>query len=365
MLHILLDRSRQRLLDTGLYKTVTMQTELTADGELLLHIVLEEKRSWLLLPRLSRNVDGDIKLGIRLRMYNLNGADQTLQFLTQRENKDNGDTIDEFRFSYDIPLYTRDLQLRWGLSHAEKATEVDDFDNVETTDELQFRLAREWPIEYRNASLFLSGTIAFEQLRQRFDYPAELEAPEAGNFNRLRIGLAYDATHLERYRRYGSFYEVSMSQGFDWLGSDYESTVLNIEAINYIPLNDFDNFNFRLVFERANTPPYGAPLYGIGGGSSLRGLEDFDERGDALAFANIEYLVAWRRAPQFRHSLFIDVGNIYDDWEDMDLEHARHTIGTGFRWKIDSFVNTDLFIDYGYDPDAGEGKLYGGTSLVF
>jgi hypothetical protein len=40
-------------------------------------------------------------------------------------------------------------------------------------------------------------------------------------------------------------------------------------------------------------------------------------------------------------------------------------VGTGFRWKIESFVKTDLYLDYGYDPEEQEGRFYGGTSLNF
>lgn len=115
----------------------------------------------------------------------------------------------------------------------------------------------------------------------------------------------------------------------------------------------------------SNNSPFDYQKYGIGGGSSIRGLESIDDRGDARVFTNIEYVFAYRKHPGMRHSLFLDSGNIYDDFDNIDLADMHYTIGTGFRWKIESFVKTDLFLDFGYDIDEKAGKLCGGTSLPF
>ena len=69
--------------------------------------------------------------------------------------------------------------------------------------------------------------------------------------------------------------------------------------------------------------------------------------------------------PAVAHSLFVDLGNVYDDLEDVNFGDIHYTVGTGIRWKVESFVKTDLFLDYGYDIETGEGKFYGGTSLNF
>ncbi|MCP4469823.1 MAG: hypothetical protein GY815_03910 [Gammaproteobacteria bacterium] len=105
--------------------------------------------------------------------------------------------------------------------------------------------------------------------------------------------------------------------------------------------------------------------YGIGDSSNMRGLEGVDERGDARWFSNLEYVFSYRKKPAIAHTLFVDIGNVYDNLNDVDFTDLRYTMGTGFRWKIESFVKTDLFLNYGYSPEEREGKLYGGTSLNF
>ena len=360
-----LNKALQELRDTDLFRTIQFQTERHESGELVLHIIVEERRYWLLLPRVSRNSEGDIKTGFRLRMYNLNGADQTLDLLAQQEEESDGDDSEELRFKYKLPLFEKPYDLTWQLGHIIKNTEEDEFENVETINYLSFGVSRDWNLETFEIPLTLKTSIALEDRDLREPYPESIEAREAGMYNRLRLGLIFDDVHRERYRRFGSYYAITLDQGFEWLGSDYESTAVELEFTNFIRLNRYDNFNSRVIVEISNDSPYDYLKYGIGGGSNIRGLEDVDDRGDGRWFANLEYLISYKKHPQLAHTLFVDIGNVYDDLEDINFGDVHYTVGTGFRWKIESFVKTDLFLDYGYDVEEQEGKVYGGTSLNF
>ena len=361
----LLKRARQELRDTDLFRTVSFQAERYEDGELTLHIMLEERRSWLLLPRLNRNADGDVKFGLRLRMYNLNGADQTLEMLAQQEEEHTGDDSEEFRMRYKLPLFSRPYDLEWRLSQVIENTEEEGFDNVETIDRFTMKVSRDWHIDRLPLPLTVGTGITFEERGLDQPYPESIEAREAGHYNRLQLQLTFDDLHSERYRRYGSYYSVTIARGFEWLDSDYDSDIFEFEALGFRPLNRYDNINYRLVVAASNNSPFDYLNYSIGGGSSIRGLESVDDRGDARVFTNLEYVFAYKKHPGVAHSLFVDIGNIYDDFDDIDLGDLRYTIGTGFRWKIESFVKTDLFLDFGYDIEDKAGKLYGGTSLPF
>ncbi len=360
-----LNKALQELQDTDLFKTVRFQTESIENGELILHIIVEERRYWLLLPRLSRNSEGDVKAGFRLRMYNLQGADRSLDLLAQQEQESDGDDSEEIRLKYKIPLYSKPYDLAWQVNHIIKNTEEDDFENVETNNSFTFDVSRDWHVPAFTTPLTVKTVIEFEDRSLDEPYPESIEAREAGMFNRLRLALVFDDVHRERYRRFGSYYGIALAQGFDWLGSDYDSTIVEFEATGFKRLNRYDNFNYRFVFEVSNNSPFDYLNYGIGGGSNMRGLEGVDERGDARWFSNLEYVFSYKKKPAIAHTLFVDIGNVYDNLDDVDFTDLRYTVGTGFRWKIESFVKTDLFLDYGYSPEEGEGKLYGGTSLNF
>ncbi len=360
-----LKNALQELRDIDLFKTIRFQAESLENGELTLHIIVEEKRYWLLLPRLSRNSDGDIKTGLRLTMHNLQGADRTLDILVQQEQESDGDDAQELRLRYKIPLYNKPYDLAWQANHVIKNTEEDDFENVETINFFAFVVSRDWNTPLFTTPLTVRTTIAFEDRALDEPWPESIEAREAGTFNRLRLGLVFDDVHLERYRRFGSYYGVAINQGFDWLGSDYDSTIVEFAALGFKRLNRYDSFNYRFIFEASNNSPFNYPYYGIGGASTIRGLENFDERGDTRWFSNLEYVFSYKKMPAFAHTLFVDVGNVYDDLDDVDFTDFHYTVGTGLRWKLESFVKTELFLDYGYNPEEQEGKLYGGTSLNF
>jgi outer membrane protein assembly factor BamA len=360
-----LNKALQELRDTDLFRTIQFQAERHENGELTLHIIVEERRYWLLLPRVGRNSEGDITTGFQLRMHNIQGADQTLEFRALQEREADGDESEEWRFRYKLPLFEKPYDLSWQLSQIIRNTEVEGFDNIETISYFSFGVDRDWNLDALTIPLTLETSIIFEDRDLREPYPESIDAREAGMFNRLRLGLIFDAVHRERYRRFGSYYAIKLDQGFEWLGSDYESTVLELEINKFVRLNRYDNFNSRFVLEVSNDSPYSYLNYTIGGGANIRGLENVDERGDARWFANLEYVFSYKKQPQLAHALFVDLGNVYEDLENIDFGDLRYTVGTGFRWKIESFVKTDLVLDYGYDVEAGEGRFYGGTSLNF
>ncbi len=360
-----IDAARQELLDRGLFREIRFSSERDAVGEVVFRLDLVEKRYTLLLPRASRNNEGDVKAGFRLRMNNLNGADQSLQALLQRENQNDGDDAEEFEIEYSMELFDRPYELEFEFERIVENTEVEDFENIETTNQFAFEVSRDWHVDGWSIPLTLSTGLLLEEVELDRPYPESLDAVEAGIFNRAVIGLRLNNVHRDNNRRFGSYYSLSFERGFDWLGSDYTSNIVTFEVRGFRPINPYDSFEYRLIFAASNDSPFGRLRFGLGGGSTLRGLEDFDDRGDARIFTNIEYVFAYRKRPHLRHTLFVDIGNVWDDLESIKLSDWEYTVGTGFRWKIDAFVKTDLFLDYGYDVENSEGKLYGGTSLNF
>jgi outer membrane protein assembly factor BamA len=360
-----LSQAQQGLRDTGLFEQISFHSERREDGSLELHITLKEKHSWLLLPRLSRNGDGDIKAGLRLRVYNIQGADQTFEMLAQHEDESDGDDSEEVRLRYKWPLYNSPYELSWKLRQKIENTEIDDFDNVETGSSVSMKVSRDFPLESQTSPLTIASAIKFAQRELDEPYPDSIEARESGKFNNLSIAFIFDDVHSEKFRRYGQYYELYLERGFDWLDSDYESEKVTFAMVRFLRLNRHDNINFRFVTEISNNSPYNYLRYDIGGYSNLRGLESVDDRGDARIFGNLEYIIGFRKHPNFRSTVFVDVGNVYEDFEEIDLSDVHYTVGIGLRWKIQSFVRTDLFIDYGYDAEDENGKIYGGTSLAF
>jgi hemolysin activation/secretion protein len=142
--------------------------------------------------------------------------------------------------------------------------------------------------------------------------------------------------------------------------------ILSQDILNLARQNILDIELFRQVsVEYAHDAPFDQPYYEIGSADTLRGLERESFSGDVLIFTNLEYIIGYRKYPSFRTSLFVDIGNVYDNLDGVDLSSLRTSVGLGVRWKLVSFVKTDPFIDLAYDAETGESKAYGGTSFHF
>ncbi len=358
--------AQQRLKNTDLFKKVALTPQASVGSQpTQLNIEIEEKIYTLVIPRFGRNADGDVSSGIRLQMENLNGANQRLRITVENEEEAEGDTSEEFSFRYKLPLFNRPYDLNWSLKTVSKSTSREDFANDEYKQSASMSVSRDYLLPEYARDLNVTVSLSLEERSFEQPYPEDIEAPAEGVYNLIGIGLEYEHVDKHQYRRSGHLYGLSYSQGFDWLGSDYDTKVLVLEMRGYRPINRWDNVNYRLELGNSWDSAYDYPKFGLGGSSTLRGLESFDERGDARFFSNIEYVFGFARFPTFRTSVFIDAGNVYDDFSNIDLTDLQYTLGVGVRWKLQSFVRTDLSLDYGYDVDNDESKLYGSTSLAF
>jgi outer membrane protein assembly factor BamA len=359
-----LDHARQNILDTELFKQVTLRTELRQSKPTLI-IKLEERIYTLLLPRASRNGDGDLKLGVNLKLHNINGADQTLNLLAEKSELSNGDDGRRYRIRYDFPQYDRPYRYHISFSDSINNTLVSGFQNVEYENSTSFSMTRDWHVVSLSSPLSLTASILYQDIQLQSPYPDALEELDAGKFSRLGLKIEYDAIHTQKYRHYGNFHSMEIQQGLGSLGSDYLSRIIKIESRFYLPLNQRDNFNTRLLFGWSKNSPFNVPYYELGGSDTLRGLEQESSRGDALLLGNFEYVKGFESHPSFRWSSFIDIGNAFPDLGEIDLGDLQTSIGFGGRWKALNFVKTDLFIDYAYNIDTENSKIYAGTSLTF
>jgi len=356
--------ARQNILDTALFKRVEINTVEHGD-QIQVNIDLEEKYYTLVIPRLSRNSNGDIKSGVKLNMHNIDGADQTLFMLVEQSQQSDGDNVERYRISYQLPQYSKPYHYRWLLGESRISTFENNFRNTEYSKNISFAVTRDLNSQYFLIPVTFSLELKLEQLSLDQPYPISFNEIEAGDFNRIGFLFEYNNVHLQRFRRFGRYFSLSYQQGLDELESNYISRILEFESKMYRPINSRDNINSRFFIGISENSPFNSPYYDLGGANNIRGLERNVISGDALAFVNFEYIKGYSTYPYFRSSLFIDIGNVYDDAASIDLEEIYTTVGIGMRWKLSSFIKTDLFIDIAYDPDSTETRVYGGTSLNF
>lgn len=116
--------------------------------------------------------------------------------------------------------------------------------------------------------------------------------------------------------------------------------------------------------EGRNLPVY--ERYYLGGINSLRGF-DYNSvgpkdpaTGDVIGgnkeiLFNIEYLFYLKKEANLKFVMFYDMGNAFDDNNDIELSKLRHAAGYGIRW-ISPVGPLRLEWGYNIDPEPGEAK---------
>jgi len=362
----MLDRGRQLIFNKELFKEV--RVDAVADGDKAKVIItLVEKRYTLILPRLSRNSDGDIKAGFQLSMDNLNGGDQSLRARIERGEASTGEDSYRYLVAYRIPQYNRPYEYYIGFGQEVSYTEdaATGFTNAVYSDSISFSVSRKWYPSNLPRPLKMFTGLTYQRVSLRDPYPQGLDGTEPGRYNRINLNLEYDAIDYETYRRTGRHYFFSYLQGLEILNSDFDSSRFDMDARFYHPINELDNFNYRLFMGLSRHTPFNGEQYSIGSSRTLRGIDKGSFSGDALLFGNFEYIKGFRKHRKFRTSAFIDIGNVYEDIKSIDITDLRIAVGLGLRWKAVSFVRTDLVADVGYDIDTGNVQFYAGTRLNF
>jgi len=95
-----IEQSRQAIMDLGLFQRVEINQQQDGDKTQLVVVVKEKKHDWYILPRIDRNADGDITLGINWRANNLYGLNQTSKLTVTHKNFNEATQDEEYRLSW-------------------------------------------------------------------------------------------------------------------------------------------------------------------------------------------------------------------------------------------------------------------------
>jgi outer membrane protein assembly factor BamA len=151
----------------------------------------------------------------------------------------------------------------------------------------------------------------------------------------------------------GGNYSAQYSTFNDVDRGHYSFDRLDLEAQQYIPF-----FNkLRVIALRAKviaTSPHQGnevPFYlqpTLGGPDDLRGYRAFRFYDNNMAVLNGEY--RWQVFTGLDMALFVDGGQVFDRWEQINYRSLRADAGFGFRFKMNNAVF--MRIDTGFSPEG-------------
>lgn len=367
------ERSRQDIMDLGLFKSVEADL-LPGDNGQILKITVDEKRYFFALPKLNRNGDGDVTYGAQMEFDNLFGLNQELEVTFRKKDLSGGDVESEKSFDIDF-VYPRingsPFQLDLGI----------DLDNSDLDEQrgglrgqferqserLRFQVSRWKDPRGPSRGWRYSAGISWE----RFDHTFIRGEPDLffdATVVALLGAIGYDDVHDFLYSRSGRQFGYEIAAPLSLLGSDaeYLNHFLYYRRLKHVTNRPHTNLNYQLRLGLATDTTFGEPAFGLGSSNTLRGYGRDVIEGNKFILANVEFMTPIFRRNALRIATFADIGNAYDNPNGIDSNGLKAGLGIGLRYTLKSFVRTDLRLDIARGlNDGGQTKVYGSTRMPF
>lgn len=371
-----IERSRQAIMDLGLFKSVKARLLPGQEGKIL-EIGVDEKIYIIPLPQLDRDADGEVSYGGRLTVDNLNGLNQRLRLTYEVISGSfaSDRTVHAADVFWDYPRvagthYGLSLGLKREVSPeltqdslGETVAEHDRIFNIFDVGVSRW-LSREGPSQGWNVGF---GTFwRYELHDQQFGVPLDRSPEKAVG---ISFALRYTRVHNYLYSREGLEYGFVSDHGLVALGSDTPYSRNHAYYRHYFPLGAIPqhrNFNLQLRFGgTGGSVPIDDFPYILGGSRDLRGYEKDAIGGRSFFVVNLELLAPlWGYSPA-RGVLFADVGNAYDDNRVIDFGDLESSVGVGLRVRLKAFVDLQLRLDVSYAFGLERRKVYFGSKNTF
>lgn len=367
-----IEAGRQAIMNLGLFKRVSADLE-AREGRTVLIFSIIEKRYLLVLPRLSRSGDGDWSWGARVRMDNVGGRNQRLDLGLRRKDLKNSDIQREDQISVEYLLpriwgspYDLGFDIRSEDIQIEEERGDLEGDYNQRLDSLRIDLSR-WLRETGPSQGWrLSGQFRYE------DYEHDFLSGDSGLYFDTRVvaltfGVEFnDMTEL-LYSRTGQHFGYNMEIASDSFGS--ESSFVRHSAFyrgyRHVTSREHTNLNYQVRYGTSSGSLFGGPSYSLGGNSTMRGYERESLEGESYFISNIEFVTPLFGHNTFRGAVFTDIGGAFEESASFDASDLEVGVGVGIRYKLRSFVRTDLRLDIGHALENGDTKVYGSTETSF
>lgn len=337
-----IERSRQAILDLGLFRAVDAVQEPLADGVRVVFAVTEK---WYLLPypRLSANSDGQDAIGAELRWNNVGGLNHSLRMLVSsadRRDEGRGRQLG-YLASYRAPfIFDTPYTLGLSGSHATTPVSLDaggSYDEI--IDEAQMLVSR----KFGAGGAASQGWNAGAGVLWRSETTNGDGAPEPwGDTYALVTQIGYRNEHDRVYSAIGTDLRVRSEYAAGNVLSDYGYSRLTGQYQYARPLGTTPHQTLELAGElgtanggRGDTPPYS-----LGGTQGLRGYARGSFEGSAYYLLSASYLrpVGW---DWLRLVATIEAGNVYDEADQINTE-VRWSFGLGLRVRVPRLVGVEI-----------------------
>lgn len=373
---VLIERSRQAIMDLGLFVAVEAHLEPAAGG-VVLHILVKEKYYILPVPKLNRDERNQFTLGAELSFDNLGGYNQQLKYRYENEQATglSGGKVTTDLISYSYPrMFGSAYNLQAGITEQTSPAEVVTGATLTSLYRLKawsgnLQLSRWLNRTGPSRGWQVGGGVAVRT--NNYEY---LSGATASTFMDARaVGVTllgqFIDVHDYLFSRSGVEYGYNGEYGDPAFGSDGHYTRHQIYYRKYWLLEGrpHENIDFqsKIGLSSGNMFPADTYAYSLGGSSSLRGYDSGTYTGNAYVLFNVQYLRPLFGYYPLRGAAFLDIGNSYPNYRELHLGDLHWDAGLGLRLRLKSFVRIDLRVDVSYAYDTGEVKVFAGSKEMF
>ncbi|VAW57934.1 hypothetical protein MNBD_GAMMA11-1425 [hydrothermal vent metagenome] len=368
------EKSRQAVMDLGLFKTVSYYVEEnysdpdTESGDSYLEIVfvVKEKYYFYVLPKLKLD-DNEIFFGAQLTWDNAWGLNHSIKARYEDRGSTAGVGESKNSLKYLYPNVNGSVyNLEFRLQSSNTVDEADTANLVDRQDEtFQVGISRWLNRQGRNRGWFIGGSARYQQ---------RLNDVLSGNFlsenveaTVLGINAGFRDLKEYEYNRGGKFFSYTLDWSDESVGSGSEFVRYQLAYRSYYRLDNspYKNLNVQTQFGHANNKILGQYAFSLGSRNDLRGYENNRFNGNVMLLVNMEYMFPHPRHPTVRYVYFADIGNAYESSRDVFHQPLNVGAGVGMRWKIRSLVNIDLRADIGYGFTDDDYRFSFGTRHAF
>lgn len=372
----LIERSRQAIMDLGLFTSVDASVDAHEDGSVL-RIVVKEKYYILPVPKLNRDDDNNYSFGAEISLDNLAGLNQQLKLRYETEDATglSGGKVDTNTLSYNYPrvlgspylFHTEITQNRLPSEVVTGSTVTSLYELEAWTASLQ---VSRW-LAPRGPSRGWQVGAGLIWRNNGYDYVSGVPTDTFREAQAVGINVLGQFLDVRDYlfSRSGKEYGYVGEFGAPVLGSDTQYTRHEFFYRRYLLIEGrpHENLEFqgRLGLSSGDIFAGEGFAYSLGGSKSLRAFDTGSFTGNSFILFNLQYLRPFFDYYPLRGALFLDVGNAYPSNEKINLGDLKWDVGIGLRLRLKSFVKIDLRVDVAYSYDTGEYKVFAGTKEIF
>lgn len=342
----LIERSRQAVLDLGLFRSVGLERSELPDGGVRLNFVVREKWYILPVPRLNANSNGDYGYGGQVRWNNVWGLNHTLvvQELHNKYNNDVNRTGQlNYQASYNAPfLFDSHYGLVASMYHANQVSLTpqglsynENFDNAQLTG--SYALSNQNP----SHGWTLYGGLFW----QRDATSGMFALPGQGEATALTEGVSYNTLRYLVYSEEGTVFNAGLQLAIDGLASDYYYSNWQGHYRHDWHIGETPHQTVQLI---ASSASYfgGGPnrlhnAYAVGGSKLLRGYPSEVAQGDFYYYVSGAYLrpLYWN---WLRLLVVGEAGSAYTTFRSTGGHPLYASVGVGLRLRFTFLVNVEI-----------------------